>query len=133
MSTILFDTTFNLLLDFIKKFDDLGYATKPPLPIKSLRKAYPDDLTIITSRIKHSQKVLNAVVEWLLWTKTMRAKPVKCRTLAAKFFTSKTDRFRWEPHTDQVYSTFDPHLSIEANTFRLWALLPWNSKINLNS
>ena len=92
MSTILFDITFNLLLDFIKCHDNLGYAMKGPLSMKGMRKAYADDLTIITGRVIHNQQVLNAVAAWLEWTKTMRAKPVKCRSLAAKFFTSQVAR-----------------------------------------
>ena len=62
MSTILFDITFNLLLDFIKCHDNLGYAMKRPLSTKGMRKAYADDLTIITGRLIHNQQVLNAVL-----------------------------------------------------------------------
>jgi hypothetical protein len=114
MSTILFDTTFNLLLDFIKRLDGLGYAPKGPSPLRSLRKAYADDLSIITGRPLSNQLVLNSVAEWLHWTKTMKAKPPKCRSLAAKFFSSEKDRIQREPHSAQAYSTFDPLLTIDS-------------------
>lgn len=76
--------------------------------MKGMRMAYADDLTIITGRVKHNQQVLDAIAGWLQWTKTMKAKPAKCRSLAAKFFISGAERLKWEPHSKRAYSTFDP-------------------------
>ena len=87
---------------------------KGPLYLKSLRKAYADDLTIITARVQTNQLVLNSVIAWLRWSITMKAKPTKCRALAAKFFTSKQDRLRCEPHNRTLYSTFDPSLTLDS-------------------
>jgi len=86
---------------------------KKPLSLKSLLMAYADDLTIITGRPRDSQKVLDTTGEWLNWTITMKAKPPKCRALAAKVFTSGADRIRWEPHSTKPFSSFDPLLLID--------------------
>jgi len=86
---------------------------KNPVSLKSLRKAYADDLTIITNRVQNNQLVLDSINSWLHWTKTMKAKPTKCRTLAAKLFTPGKVRLLWEPHVPKPYSTFDPLLSID--------------------
>ena len=110
MSTILFDITFNLLLDYLKPLDKFGYAMKKPVSIQAMRKAYADDLAIITKKIEHNQKILNKISMWLSWSRTMRAKPSKCRALAASTFTAKT-RMLKEPHSKSIYSTFDSLLS----------------------
>ena len=59
----------------------MGYAMKKPLSLLTFLMAYADDLTIITGRVRNSQTVLNSTGEWLHWTKTMKAKPSKCRPL----------------------------------------------------
>ena len=86
LSTILFDIVFNLLLDFIKPLDKLGYRMKKPAEVQCMRKAYADDLTLIASRLQDVQKILDLMVIWLNWSRTMKAKPKKCRALAAKLF-----------------------------------------------
>ena len=65
LSSILFDIAFNLLLDFIKPLDKLGYRMKKPAEVQCMRKAYADDLTLIASRMQDVQKILDLMVIWL--------------------------------------------------------------------
>ena len=76
-------------------------------------KAYADDLTIITGRVKNNQIILNRIGAWLSWTRTMKAKPTKCKTLATSKI-AKEKRLIMEPHTKNVYTTFDPQLLIDS-------------------
>ena len=108
MSTILFDSVFNLLLDFIKSLDKLGYKMKNPADVSCMRKAYADDLTVISNRPDRLQAILDQISLWLDWSRTMKAKPKKCRALAAKVFNSEEQICLWEAHSSTVYSTFDP-------------------------
>ena len=112
LSTILFDMVFNLLLDFLKPMDKFGYKMKPPAEVQCLRKAYADDLTLITDRVPKAQEVLDKMTLWLNWSQTMKAKPKKCRALAAKLFQSAEQRTEWSPHSGKAFSTFDPLLTI---------------------
>ena len=111
LSTILFDLVFNLLLDFLARHDPYGYKFKHS-DLQSLRKAYADDLTLIAKRVDQAQTVLADLVEWLSWAVTMKAKPSKCRVIAAKFFNEK-ERERWKPFRNTTYSLFDPRLEID--------------------
>ena len=43
----------------------------------------------------------------------MRAKPAKCRALAAKFFKGNDQRAKWKPFQGSTYATFDPQLTIK--------------------
>ena len=112
LSTILFDIVFNLLLDFIKPLDKLGYRMKKSAEVQCMRKAYADDLTLIASRVQDVQKILDLMVIWLNWSRTMKAKPKKCRALAAKLFLANKQKMQWCPHSGLVFSTFDPLLTI---------------------
>ena len=42
----------------------------------------------------------------------MKAKPKKCRALAAKLFLASKQKMQWCPHSGLVFSTFDPLLTI---------------------
>ena len=48
LSTILFDCVFQLLLDFLNKKKSLGYTFKSCPTVTTHKKAYADDLTLIT-------------------------------------------------------------------------------------
>ena len=48
--------------------------------------AYADNLEIITSSPEGNQILLNETDQFLTWTKTMNAKPTKCKSLACKKF-----------------------------------------------
>ena len=110
LSTILFDVVFNLLLDFIKSSGISGYKFKN-VRVNSLQKAYADDLTILTNRVDAHQHVLTLIDNFLLWTRKMKAKPRKCRSLAMKYFTQKLKQ-EFTPHNDHTFAPFDPKLTL---------------------
>ena len=112
LSTILFDMVFNLCLDFLAQCDSLGYKFKNS-EIQTLRKAYADDLTLLLRNAQMAQNVLDKLDTWLAWTKSMKAKPPKCRTLAIKEFKSNEQKKPWKPFNDHRYSPFDPKLTIK--------------------
>ena len=57
-----------------------------------------------------NQRALDLTDVFLRWTRCMKAKPAKCRSLAAKAFTAARSRIK--PFTRRQYSSFDPKLSI---------------------
>ena len=84
LSTMLFDCVFNFLLDFLSPLE-----AEHALKVKDERsfvKAYADDLNLPTATPRSHQIVLDEVDKWLSWTKTMRAKPRKCVSLAFRQF-----------------------------------------------
>ena len=83
LSVVLFLVVFNLLLDLLKTKQDLGYQLKNT-DLKQLQKAYADDLTLIAGNVKGCKELLHLVETFLKWTRTMNAKPSKCRSLAMK-------------------------------------------------
>ena len=109
LSTILFDMVFNLCLDLLAKYDAWGYTFKGT-EIQTLRKAYADDLTLLPKNVVKAQIILDELVKWLEWTKSMKAKPPKCRCLALKEFKSDEQKKLWKPFNDHKYSPFDPKL-----------------------
>jgi hypothetical protein len=49
----------------------------------------------------------------------MKAKPSKCRVLAAKFFKKNSlQRVIWSPFQDSTNSTFDPQLTIDGSPIK---------------
>ena len=86
LSTILFDCVFQLLIDFLKPLQTLGYSFKAAPSLTSLVKAYADDLTLVTHNVFDNQRAIDKTQLWLGWSKTMFAKPSKCISLAFKMF-----------------------------------------------
>ena len=113
LSTILFDCVFQLLIDFLKPLQPLGYTFKAAPNITSLVKAYADDLTLITHNVSDNQKAINKTQLWLEWSKTMFAKPNKCISLAFKMFQKTIKNEIYHPISDVLYSAFDPCLQID--------------------
>jgi hypothetical protein len=109
LSVILFDVVFSLLLDFLGDLERLGYDIKEG-PIVVFHKAYADDLTLVTKDPAGNQKALDRTDTFLRWTRCMKAKPAKCRCLAAKAFTAPRSKIK--PFTRRQYSSFDPQLSV---------------------
>ena len=89
LSTILFDCVFQLLIDFLKPMQPLGYTFKAAPNITSLVKAYADDLTLVTHNVSDNQKAIDKTQLWLEWSKAMFAKPSKCKSLVFKMFQKK--------------------------------------------
>ena len=81
LSAILFDCVFNLLLEFLAPYERFGYTHKSSA-IVTVDQAYADDLALTTQNAEQNQTVLNTTNKWLKWTKTMKAKPVKCVSFA---------------------------------------------------
>ncbi|XP_072039086.1 uncharacterized protein [Amphiura filiformis] len=68
---------------------------------------YADDLTIIAGSVDGCREFLTLVETFLKWTRTMEAKPTKCRSLAMK----KSNTVRTNGRTT-TYAPYDPQLHI---------------------
>lgn len=109
MSTILFNIVFNLLYEWLKNCDAPPYVLADGL---TLREAFfADDVSFTTPRPKDNQKLLDCTDEFLEWTDCMQAKPIKCKDMALAQFKPGCVH-QYVPHTDLVYSPFDPKLYI---------------------
>lgn len=111
LSTILFDCVFNLLLDFLTPME-AKHAVKIDGEIKSFLKAYADDLHLATNTVEGHQLVLDRTDSWLQWTKSMRAKPVKCVCMAFRQFSKSAPPSKFVKVNDTIYSVYDPQLTI---------------------
>jgi hypothetical protein len=116
LSTILFDCVFNLLLDFLAPLRSLGF--KLSCGVRTMEKAYADDLNITTARASHNQQVLNRMDTWLTWSITMHAKPRKCVHLAFRQFDPRTPSWGLTPHRNTKYSPYDAKLTIAGKPVR---------------
>lgn len=108
LSCILFLAVFNLCLDRLDGIEDVGYQLNSD--ITAAAKAYADDLTLIAKDPEGCQRLINSVQEFLTWTRTMKAKPAKCKAHAMKKFRPNKQMQR-EGHRTQ-YVAFDPKLTI---------------------
>ena len=70
---------------------------------------YADDHTTVNSSIEDAQHTLRVISSWLEWTKCMKAKPRKCRSLGLSLSELK---FRTPSPSDKTYSAFDHALHI---------------------
>ena len=60
LSTIVFDSVFQLLLDFLKPTNNhIGYNFKATPEVKVMAEAYVDDLTLIANNISDCQLLCN--------------------------------------------------------------------------
>ena len=107
LSVVLFLIVFNLLLDLLKTKQDHGYQLKNT-DFKQSQKAYADDLTILAGSVDGCKELLSLVETFLKWTRTMEAKPTKCRSLAMK----KSATVRTNGRTSATYTPYDPQLQI---------------------
>ena len=118
LSTILFDCVFQLLLDFLKPLDQLGYEYKMTPSVKTLKKAYADDLTLCTRNPKDNQLVLDWTNNWLKWSQTMRAKPSKCIAIGFLLFSKNSKTEKYIPLAKKSFAPFDPCLTIDGQPIR---------------
>ena len=88
ISPVLFISVFQMLLDVLRKskFSPLAYTFSSNPDICRMITAYADYLEIITSIPEGNQLLLNKTDLFLTWTKAMKAKPTKCKSLACKKF-----------------------------------------------
>jgi len=113
LSAILFLCVFQLLLDYLKPLEEeCGYAFKRIKNARLLTEAFADDLSLVTNSPEGNQKACDRTDEFLDWSKTMRAKPRKCISMAMKQFDKRSKSKKYDPVTDKIYSTFDPKLTI---------------------
>ena len=111
-STGLFTVAFNLLLDGLMQpqYMALGFRPAPGVaPV--LAKAYADDVSTITSLPSENQRCIDRFVELLSWTRTMRLKPVKCRSLAFRLFDDRPSQYT-PAQPGHRHSSFDPLLKV---------------------
>ena len=96
----------------LKALDSSGYRIKNS-PIGKLSLAYADDLSLVTSNVKGNQEALDKTDTFLQWTATMKAKPKKCVSFAARQFSSRNvTKLPFEKYQETIYSPFNPLLTI---------------------
>lgn len=89
-----------------------GYKMKDSAVAK-ISLAYADDLSLITSSVAKMQKALGVTEKCLDWTETMKAKPQKCVSYAAKQFDPRNvHKLPFERYSDTRYAPYDPLLTI---------------------
>ena len=91
----------------------LGYEYKIAPSVKTLKKAYADDLTLLTRNPKDNQTVLDSTNKWLKWSQTMKAKPSKCVAIGFKLFTKNSTTEKFIPLANTTFAPFDPCLTID--------------------
>ena len=80
LSTDLFDTVFQLIIDYIAHTRDVQpyiHSQTNKRYLYKTQKAYADDLTLITSNVASSQKLVNRGQTILTWTRTIKFKVPK--------------------------------------------------------
>ena len=107
LSVVLFLIVLNLLLDLLKTKRDLGYQLKNA-DFKQTQKAYADDLTIITDIVDECKELLHLVETFLNWTRTMKAKHTKCKSLALRNISVTQQNGK----ISASHTPYDPHLCI---------------------
>lgn len=112
-STIIFDVGFQVVLDMWKwltrdvspcyRFNDVKISVSCP--------TYADDVELVAEKPGDCQKSINAFQTALEWTQTLKAKPVKCRSLAFRLFRAD-EKSVFQQVLPTQYSSFDPLLTI---------------------
>jgi hypothetical protein len=111
LSTILFNCVFQLLLDMLKPLAADGYKMKDSTVAK-ISLAYADDLSLVTNTLKGMQKALGVTEKFLARTETMKAKPQKCVSYAAKQHDPRNVQLPHKPINGKKYAPYDPLLTI---------------------
>jgi len=112
-STVVFDVAFQVVLDMWKwltrdvspcyRFTNVNITISCP--------TYADDVMLAAEKPTDCQKSLDGFQTALEWTKTLKAKPVKCRALAFRLFRSD-EKSSFKKVLSTHYSSFDPLLKI---------------------
>ena len=112
ISPLLFNMVFNLLLDLLLPLtEEVGYKFKnSDITIHDL--AYADDLSVVARTPKKAQKSLVVMDRFLSWTRTMAAKPRKCKSLAFKFWCDADERAGRTRLLKHIFTPFDPQLIV---------------------
>jgi len=86
--------------------------------VKTLKKAYVDDLTLCTRNPRDNQLVLDLTDHWLHWSQTRRAKPSKCIAIGLKLFSKNSKTEKYIPLVKKSFAPFDPCLTIDGQPIR---------------
>jgi len=116
ISPLLFNIVFNLQLDLLSSLTETnGYRFKHKDSTKEIivhEAAYADDLKLHSRSTKHCQSSINMIDKFLSWTRTMAAKPPKCKSLAFKYWSKADDRMNRKRLIPISFPPFDPALTI---------------------
>jgi hypothetical protein len=112
ISPLLFNMVFNLLLDLLSpKSDQNGYDMKEA-QVRVHDLAYADDLSIVAKSPKCAQDSIDMVDVFLRWTRTMAAKPRKCKSLALKLWTAYDPKKGRRRLINHAFAPFDAEIKI---------------------
>ena len=114
-STIVFDVDFQIILDlheWLTRKVHPGY-TLSKTDIRICSPTYADDVELVADSPQACQKSIDAFQTALEWTQTMKAKAVKCRSLAFRRFNKGEKKSIFEKVQETQYSCFDPLLVID--------------------
>ena len=82
LSTMLFDTAFNTVFEKVSKLKATHGYKFSHVDLIKLITGYADDIGILSEFCGANQEIIDCIQEWLIWSKTMKAKPRKCRATA---------------------------------------------------
>ena len=105
LSPILFNIIIQLALDVLEKHQSFCYTFSCDQETSLLSSAYADDIQLVTSFPEQNQRLLDTFSEFLLWTRTMEARPNKCWSVASKICADG-------------YHRFDPQLTISGELLK---------------
>src|SRR6185436_5031607 len=108
---------FQILLD-LHKWLMRGLNPTPGYTLSSTKirirvRAYADDIEAVGESPEQCQHSINAFQQALEWTKTMKAKAAKCRSLALRKFRKEEKQTKFKKVQASQYSSFDPLLTID--------------------
>ena len=112
LSPTLFNIQFNMMLDRLRKpeIQKLCYNVDDQADDEPAY-AYADDVELITQTPDQMQLLLDELQDQLDWSRCLKLKPIKCRSLAFRSFTKEHAKFT--PHFKHLkYSAFDPQLVV---------------------
>jgi hypothetical protein len=101
----------------LKPLEEKGYCIKV-INYTSLTKAYADDLAFTAKTPKELQLSCDKVDEFLVWSKTMKAKPKKCVAVGFRQFDKRSDSGKYDKYHNTKYSAFNPNVSISGAFMR---------------
>ena len=107
-STINFDVGFQLILDLHSALlvGKIGYKIAFTRIIVS-KPTYADDVALVERTASHCQDSVAAFCIALVWSRTMKLKVPKCRTLAFRVF-NPTDDTHFVKFQSTTWSAYDP-------------------------
>ena len=118
LSTILFDATYNLLVEWLKSCDAKGYEfrVEEGEPIVVRETLYADDTKFLTSSRDENQRLLDCMAAFFDWSQCLRAKVKKCLTFGmARVRKGVKCERKFVPMSTADYTPINPMLKIGAD------------------